>query len=78
MPTRIGLRLAATLAVTVLLGACTGGDRSPLAPASPSGTETPDALAVYRAIAADVAGIRELDAPDRADPRIIDAEQLRT
>ena len=77
MPTRIGLRLAATLAVTVLLGACTGGDRSPSAPASPSGTATPDALAVYRAIAADVAGIRELDPPERADPRIIDAEQLR-
>jgi hypothetical protein len=64
-----------------LLGACTGGD----ATASPSeggpgsgATAAPDPLEVYRAIAAGVAEIRQLDAPSRTDPQIIDAEQLQT
>jgi hypothetical protein len=85
VPTGPGRRpaslFAALLAAAALLSACTGGD----ATASPSdggpgssATSAPDALEVYRAIAAGVAEIRQLDAPSRTDPRIIDAEQLRT
>jgi hypothetical protein len=85
VPIRPGRRLtpllSSLLAVTALLGACDGdATPSPSAPgSSPSASATgaPDALAVYRAIAADVAEIRELDPPERADPQIIDAEQLR-
>lgn len=40
-------------------------------------TEAPDPLEVYRAIAADVAAIRQLEAPTRIDPKVIDADQLR-
>lgn len=73
--------LAGLLAAAALLGACTGGDATASPSASgpgPSATTAPDPLEVYRAIATEVARIRQLDAPSRTDPQIIDAEQLRT
>ncbi len=78
--TRAAALLAGVLAAAVLLGACTGGDATPSAPVggrSPGATVAPDPLDVYRAIAASVAEIRQLDAPTRTDPQIIDAEELR-
>ena len=87
MPTRLARRLAALLAAATLVGGCTGGDStpSPLASSgsspSPSASSSPspaeDPIEVYRAIAADVVAIRGLDAPDRIDPRVIDADELR-
>ncbi|MEW5991910.1 MAG: hypothetical protein AB1736_11275 [Chloroflexota bacterium] len=53
---------------------------SPTAVASPTAAPSPtaaDAIEVYRAIAAQIVEIRGLDAPDRIDPRVIDAEELR-
>jgi len=71
---------AGLLAAASLLGACTGGDATSAPPdggpgASP--TAAPDPLEVYRTIAAAMVEIRQLDAPSRADPEIIDGEQLR-
>ena len=85
MPTRPARRLAALLAAATLVGGCTGGDAtpSPLASSSPSPSAssapspTEDPIDVYRAIAADVVAIRGLDAPDRIDPKAIDADELR-
>jgi hypothetical protein len=76
-------RLAALLAAATLACGCTGGDAtpSPLASSgstpSPSASSAEDPIEVYRAIAADVVAIRGLDAPDRIDPTVIDADQLR-
>jgi hypothetical protein len=84
-------RLAALLAAATLIGGCIGGDASPLpslAPETPSlapdapslapdaPSLAPDALEVYRGIAADVVAIRGLDAPERIDPKVIDAGEL--
>lgn len=44
---------------------------------SPGSTLASDPLEVYRAIAADIVGIRGLAAPERADPQVIDAAELR-
>jgi hypothetical protein len=73
-------RLAALLAVGLLLGACTNGDASPSPPASSGGGPSldADALEVYRSIAADIVEIRGLDAPDRIEPKVIDADELRS
>ncbi len=73
-------RFAALLVLAALVGGCTGGDSTPTptdARPSPSPTTAPDPLEVYRAIAADIVKIRGLDAPARAEPQVIDAEQLR-
>lgn len=87
MSTRPTRRLAALLAAATLLGGCTGGDASPtplatpsaspLSTSSPSPSPALDAIEVYRSIAADVVAIRGLDAPERVDPKIIDADELR-
>jgi hypothetical protein len=87
VPTRIVRRLAALLAAATLVGGCISGDATPSplassgASASPSPSSSPspaeDAIEVYRAIAADVVAIRGLDAPDRIDPKVIDADELR-
>jgi hypothetical protein len=85
---RLARRLATLLAVAVILGACGNGtttsrptEPGPTEPgptgSGPTGTPAPDPLEVYRAIAADVVAIRDLDAPSRLDPQIIDAEQLK-
>ena len=71
-------RPAALLAIALVAAACTGGK----ATASPSATGltstlSPNQLETYRGIAADVVAIRRLDAPDRVEPREIDADQLR-
>ena len=75
MPTRPARRLAALLAAATFLGGCINGDASPSPTASPPAA--PDPIEVYRAIAADVVEIRGLDAPERIDPKVIDADELR-
>jgi hypothetical protein len=87
--TRLARCLAALLAAATFVGGCTGGDATPSPvvtsssgpSSSPGSTSTPgqaeDPIQVYRAIAEDVAAIRGLDAPDRIDPKVIDADQLR-
>ena len=81
MSTRLARRLAALLAAATLVGGCTGGDATPTPLAttssSPSASPAEDPIEVYRAIAADVVAIRGLDAPDRIDPKVIDADELR-
>lgn len=79
MTTGPARRLAALLVASALLGAC-GDGRPTSQPTGPGPTGTPalDPLEVYRAIAAEVVDIRDLDAPSRIDPQIIDAAQLRT
>ncbi|HEX4898703.1 MAG TPA: hypothetical protein VFV53_10135 [Candidatus Limnocylindrales bacterium] len=87
MPIRPACRLAALLAAASLVGGCIGGDATPSPLASSGSSPSPgagsspspaaDAIEVYRAIAADVVAIRGLDAPDRIDPRVIDADELR-
>ncbi|HET9435230.1 MAG TPA: hypothetical protein VFO50_00100, partial [Candidatus Limnocylindrales bacterium] len=71
MPARQARRLAALVVAATLVGAC-GDGPSATPPASAA-----DPLEVYRAIAAEIVEIRGLDAPDRADPQLIDPEQLR-
>jgi hypothetical protein len=85
VPTRPACRLAALLAAATFLGGCINGDASPspTSSASPSPTSSaspsaaPDPIEIYRAIAADVVEIRGLDAPERIDPKVIDADELR-
>ncbi|MCI0583340.1 MAG: hypothetical protein L0227_10730 [Chloroflexi bacterium] len=78
MPSRPLRRLAALLAAATFLGGCTNGDASP-SPSTSGAVESPDpdALEVYRSIAADIVEIRGLDAPERIEPRVIDAAELR-
>jgi hypothetical protein len=83
VPTRPARRLAALLAAATFLGGCINGDASPspTATASPTASASPsaapDSIEIYRAIAADVVEIRGLDAPERIDPKVIDADELR-
>jgi hypothetical protein len=66
-------RVAALLAAALLVAACSDAPPS----ASPGASSAPeDTLAIYRTIAEDVAAIRDLEKPDRADPQVIDAAQL--
>jgi hypothetical protein len=82
VPIRPGRRLAALLAVATFVGGCIGdASPRPSTAASPTASGSPtasvDVLEVYRSIAAEVAEIRGLDAPDRILPRIIGADELR-
>lgn len=67
----LGISLGVLL--IVLVAAC---GPSPTASPSVSPTAPPDAGATYRAIAAQVATIRGLDAPDRVEPEVIDGPTL--
>jgi hypothetical protein len=71
-------RLAALIGLALVAAACTRGDStgSPSA-TGPVATLGPDELGTYRDIAAEVVAIRGLDAPDRVEPRVIDAAELR-
>jgi hypothetical protein len=74
---RAALLATAALIVATALAACTTTPTpEPTPTASPS--PGPDPLVVYRTIAEQVAAIRQLDAPERTDPKIIDPEELRT
>ena len=69
------------LPLAVLLGlvfAACGPSPTPSPSLSPSQplTAPPDAGAIYRAIAAQVSTIRQLDAPDRVEPEVIDGPTL--
>jgi hypothetical protein len=82
VPTRPARRLAALLAVAILVAGC-GGTTTPSPAVTATASQpvtTPtagaDPIEVYRAIAEDIVAIRGLDAPDRADPEVIDADEL--
>jgi len=45
--------------------------------ATPTATSSPDDAATYRQIAAQIAAIRGLDAPDRVEPAVIDRAKLK-
>lgn len=69
------------LSLVVLLGliaaACSPSPTpSSSAPPSQPPTAPPDTGAIYRAIAAQVSTIRQLDAPDRVEPEVIDGPTL--
>ena len=73
MSSPLARRVAALLAAALLVAACSDAPPS----ASPGASSAPeDSLAIYRAIAEVVAAIRDLEKPERADPQVIDAQQL--
>jgi len=80
-PCRRGRRtfsLAALVATALLATACTPVD-STSSPSAAAAVETlpPDQVEAYRRISAQVVEIRGLDAPDRVEPQVIDADTLR-
>lgn len=68
----LGISLGVLL--IVLVAAC---GPSPTASPSVSPTTPPDAEAIYRTIAAQVSAIRQLQAPDRVEPVVIDGPTLQ-
>lgn len=66
-------------ALLIVVAGCSAPNPGQTSPPPPTGeaTPTPDAASAYRTIAAQVAALRGLDAPDKVEPSVIDRDTLR-